>query len=302
VRGDRYILRRPSPGETLGGGAIVDHRPKGRHKRFDENVLKSLESLLKGSPSDVLLTAALGSNIASIKEIVGRSRLEAQVAQEALQELLGTGTLIQLEEGTPGITSDSLIAALPHWNTVRAKTLQLVETYHAEYPLRRGIPREELKSRLKLSARVFNSVIRKLTVDQLITDSSAFISKPEHEVRFNGQEQAKVQTLMRKFEANPFSPPSVKECESEAGEEVINALIELKELVTVSSDIVFRKRDYDLMEAEIRKAIVQNGQISLAETRDLFQTTRKYAQALLEHFDAVGVTIRDGDFRRLRRP
>jgi selenocysteine-specific elongation factor len=88
----------------------------------------------------------------------------------------------------------------------------------------------------------------------------------------------------------------------EAGEEVVNALIELKELVTVSSDIFFRKKDYDLMEAEIRKAIVQNGQISLAETRDLFQTTRKYAQALLEHLDAVGVTIRDGDFRRLRKP
>ena len=55
VRGDRYILRRPSPGETLGGGSVIDHQPKGRHKRFDEGVLKSLESLIQGSPQTFYL-------------------------------------------------------------------------------------------------------------------------------------------------------------------------------------------------------------------------------------------------------
>ena len=90
VRGDRYILRRPSPGETLGGGVIVDHQPKGRHKRFDENVLKSLESIRQGTPADVLLEAALALNIASIKEIVTTSRLEDAEAETALKELLET--------------------------------------------------------------------------------------------------------------------------------------------------------------------------------------------------------------------
>lgn len=70
VRGDRYILRRPSPSETLGGGSIVDHQPKGRHKRFDEEVLKSLESLTKGTPAEILLEAALALTIASIKDVV----------------------------------------------------------------------------------------------------------------------------------------------------------------------------------------------------------------------------------------
>jgi selenocysteine-specific elongation factor len=63
VRGDRYILRRPSPGETLGGGVVIDHQPKGRHKRFDADVLKSLEALAQGSPADVLFEAAHGAAI-----------------------------------------------------------------------------------------------------------------------------------------------------------------------------------------------------------------------------------------------
>ena len=104
---------------------------------------------------------------------------------------------------------------------------------------------------------------------------------------------------MRKFEANPFSPPGVKECQAEVGEEVLNALLESGELITVSQDVVFRRMDYDEMVGRIRATIQQNGQVTLAEVRDLFSTTRKYAQALLEHLDALGVTVRSGDARKL---
>src|SRR5215213_4729159 len=154
VRGDRFILRRPSPGETLGGGVIIDHQPKGRHKRFDETVLKSLEAYSQGTPAEILLEAALTLNIATIKDVVARSRLEAIDAENALSELLAAGSLMPLENGTPGITGNLLVIPFPHWNALHENVLQAVEDYHRNYPLRRGIPREELKSRLKLSARV----------------------------------------------------------------------------------------------------------------------------------------------------
>jgi selenocysteine-specific elongation factor len=85
------------------------------------------------------------------------------------------------------------------------------------------------------------------------------------------------------------------------GEEILNALIELNELVAVSPEVIFRKQDYDLVVVKIRHTIEENGKVSLAEVRDLFNTSRKYAQALLEHLDAIGITVRDGDFRKLRK-
>lgn len=299
VRGDRYILRRPSPGETLGGGAVIDPQPKGRHKRFDKAVLKTLESLAEGSPSDVLFEAALAMHIAPVKDIVRHSRLEDEAAKSALKELLAEGKLIPFENGEYEIASDLLAAAFPHWNVLRDRTLQLVEAYHGEFPLRRGIPREELKSKLKLPARAFNAIIKKLTTDSLLTDRSSAVAMPGHEIRFSEEEQAKVRILMRKFEANPFSPPGVRECQAEAGEEVFNALVESGELIAVSQEVVFRKTDYEEMVGRITAAIRRNGQVTLAEVRDMFGTTRKYAQALLEHLDAVGVTVRSGDARIL---
>ena len=301
VRGDRYILRRPSPGETLGGGVIVDHQPKGRHKRMDESVLKSLASLSQGSPADVLLEAALAAQAAPLKEIVARSRLESAPATVALTELLASEKLILLEDGTPSIHSDLLALDAPHWNALRDKALQTVTAYHQTFPLRRGIPREELKSKLKVTPRVFNAVLTQYLSRNTLKTDAAFISLPSHQIRFDNGQQAKVEILMRKFIAAPYTPPSVKECQTEVGEELVNALIELGELTAISQEVILRKTDYEVMTGKVKAALHQNGQITLAEARDLFNTSRKYAQALLEHLDATGVTMRDGDYRKLRK-
>lgn len=306
VRGDRYILRRPSPSETLGGGVIMDNQPKGRHKRMDEAVLKSLESLAQGSPTDVLFEAALALQVASLKEMVTRSRLESALAAEALTELLENGKLILLEDGAPSVASDLLVLALPHWNSLREKTLQLVVDYHRSYPLRRGVPREELKSKLKLQPRVFNALLtqivsRGLLVEHRKSKTEIVVSLPAHEVRFDDGQQAKVKALLSKFAANPYTPPSIKDCQIEVGDELLNALIDLGQLMSVSQEVIFHKEDYDTMVTKVKMALTQNGQISLAEVRDLFNTSRKYAQALLEHLDTIGMTMRDGDFRKLRK-
>jgi selenocysteine-specific elongation factor len=301
VRGDRYILRRASPGETLGGGTIIDHQPKGRHKRFDAQVLKSLEALSKGTPAEVLLEAAVALNLASIKEIVTRSHLESSAAESALQELLLTNALVALEEGNPEITSDLLVAPLAHWNALREKTLQTLATYHKNFPLRRGIPREELKSKLKLSPRPFNALVSALVARQLLVESGSTLAMPGHEIRLDSVQQLKVQALNRKFEQNPFSPPSVKEAQTEVGDDVLNALLETDSFVIISSDVIFRKADYDLALAKINELLLQREKITLAEVRDLLGTSRKYAQALLEHLDSIGVTMRDGDYRKLKK-
>jgi selenocysteine-specific elongation factor len=120
-------------------------------------------------------------------------------------------------------------------------------------------------------------------------------------VEFDSSQQARVQALMQKFEQNPYSPPNMKELQAQVGEEILSALTEMGTLVTVSPDVIFRRQDYDFMAAKITEEIRQKGKITLGEVRDLFNTSRKYAQALLEHLDATGVTVRDGDFRKLKQ-
>jgi len=296
VRGDRYILRRPSPAETLGGGEVIDHQPKGRHKRFDQDVLKSLESLAQGSPVDVLIEAAMALNAASTKDVITKSRLEKSVAEMALKELVNNGQLIQLEKEE----ADSIVISAAQWNELIGKVHNILDTFHKQFPLRRGIPREELKSRLKLSARVFNASIKKLADSNQVMDAKGVVSRFGFEIKLEAGQQAKVKELIRKFESNPYATPSVKESQAEVGEDILNVLIESGDLIAVSQDVIFRASDYDEMVEKIKSAIHQNGQVTLGEVRDMLGTTRKYIQALLEHLDSVGVTMRAGDARKLK--
>jgi len=302
VRGDRFILRRPSPGETLGGGTVVDPQPRGRHKRRDPAMLERLAALSQGTPADVLLQAALALGPASLREMVKRARLDLAAAQSALGELLAAGTLLLLEDGPPDPASDVLAAATGHWSALREQTLKTAADYHGQFPLRRGMPREELKSRLKTAARPFNALLRRLTAAGELEETGPLVRLPGHEIRFSEAQQRRGDALLGRFQAAPYTPPSVKECQTEAGEDVYQALLDLGRLTSVSSEVVFRKEDHDAMVTRIREHLQKNGTITVAEVRDLFDTSRKYALALMENLDATGVTARDGDLRRLRSP
>jgi selenocysteine-specific elongation factor len=301
VRGDRYILRRPSPGETLGGGAVIDPQPKRRHKRFDEAMLRSLESMAKGSPADVLLQASIALGAAPLKDAVQRARLEVQNASAALEELTASGQLVPLEDGELSPAADILVMAQGAWSALRDSVVATLVVFHKNFPLRRGMAREELKSRLKLTPRLFNAAVKKLAAEGALTESGAWVARAGHEIRFYAGQQAAIKRLLAQFAKAPYSPPTVKEGQAEVGEEVFNALVELGDLVAVSAEVVFHKSDYDGMVAKIRQAIQEKGQITVADVRDLFNTSRRYALALMEYLDSIGVTMRDGDSRRLKK-
>lgn len=301
VRGDRYILRRPSPGETIGGGVIVDHQPSGRHKRFDDSVLRSLESRLRGSPADVIYEAASSTGLASLREITVLSRLDEGAASEGLQELVGQGRLLLLEAGSLSPQADLLAAPSFFWDALVTRALDVLTAYHKSFPLRQGIPREELKSRLKLDSRGFQALLRDLESSRRIRSQAALLAVPGHSVEFSPAQRSQVDSLMRKFDDSPYAPPSFKECQAALGAELLAVLIERGDLLLVSDEVLFRRSDYDAMKAALRSALANGQRITLAQVRDLFGTTRKYAQALLEHLDAAGFTLREGEYRTLRK-
>jgi selenocysteine-specific elongation factor len=310
TRGDRYILRRPSPGETLGGGSIVDPHPNQRHKRFSGETLARLKALAQGSPSDIMLQAMLALGIASAQAVIERSNMEKEAAWQAIDELVANGQFEILDNqqslSSQGhLMAETLLASQAFWKNFTARATEAVRQYHHTYPLRPGMPREELKSRLKNLAqsqpRLFNAAMHKLIAQGSLTDSGPTVSLPEHEIRFNPKQIQAIEQLMGRFAAAPYAPPSVKDSVAEVGEEVFNALLEQKKLVGVSSEVVFRQEDYEHMVTEVRRIIQAKGQVTAAEARDHFNTSRRYILALLEHLDAIGVTVRDGDARRLRR-
>ena len=153
---------------------------------------------------------------------------------------------------------------------------------------------------MRSSPRLFNTSYRRMVSEEQIVENGPLVHLPEHRIQFSPQQEARVKTLLHRFQADPFSPPGLKECQAEVGEDVLAALVDLGQLVQVSPEIIFRREDLDRMISELRQMIMQNGPITVAQVRDHFNTSRKYVLAFLEYLDSNGVTVRDGDYRRLK--
>lgn len=302
VRGDHYILRRPSPGETIGGGIVVDPNPKGRHKRFAAGLIERLASLAEGTPADILIQSLATLGAAPMREVANHANLEESDAQTAIDELIRRNILVILEDekGELLVHSDILVSNSSYWEQLSTETLYEVENYHIRHPLRSGMPKEELKSRLNVSPRLFSSLIRNLIRVESIREVGPLISSPDHEIKFSPHQEQAVSMMQDRFQSSPFSPPSIKDTKAELGEDVYNALVELDILVPVSAEVVFRREDYNRMVAELEDLFRSQGTLSAAQVRDHFNTSRRYVLALLEHLDEIGLTIREGDVRRLR--
>jgi selenocysteine-specific elongation factor len=301
ARGDRFILRRPSPPETLGGGDILNAHPPGRHKRFDAQIIASLRAQGSGQAAEVLYEVIQTIGAATVREILERSRLEGVDAREGLHQLLSDNRITPIDARKDSVDEDQILVSQPYWGALSKRCCQACAEFHLKFPLRAGLPREELKHQLGLAARTFGIVLERLETEAKLTVRGSSVALPGHQVLFDAEQQRAIAALLQRFKANPFAPPSTKACAEAIGSDVFSALKDLGQLVAVSDDVVFRRSDYDSMVDAIRAALEQSPKISLAEVRDLFGTSRKYAQALLEHLDSIGITRRDGDLRVLAR-
>jgi len=310
VRGDRYILRRPSPAETMGGGVVIDPHPKGRHKRFDQDVLDRFDALASGTPDDIFMQALLVLGVASFQDTANKASLAAETAKESLDALIDEGQVLLLNEDEL-ITASTLLSSKTYWGQMLSSAVREITDYHHSYPLRSGMPREELKSRLQITTRIFNALLAHLIAgNQLIEislrrdlpgiSSIPVVQHPDHKVRYSPDQQKQVDVLMAKFKSQPYVAPTVKDCLDALGDDLYAALIDAGRLMPVSSEVVFRWEDYQTMVSELRRILTQQGTIQIAQVRDHFNTTRRYVLALMEHLDAIGITVREGDVRKLK--
>ncbi len=301
VRQDHYILRRPSPPETLGGGLIIDPAPIGRHSRYSSSVQKKLSAMVQGAPEEVLLQVGQSLGVVGYRELIDACHLGADAADTALKALLASGELVLVSESDlMNVGNESLVVTRTNWEEVQKHILELVGNFHKTSPLRYGIPREELKSRLKSRPSTFTHILRRMIAEGKLQEAKNYILLPGHTIELNEAQSKSVNRLLERFAISPYAPPGIKECQFELGIDLYRALIDLNILVEVSSEVVFRRQDYEEMLQGVTNHLKEFGSITVSQFRDRFESSRKYALGFLEHLDAIGITVREGDYRKLK--
>jgi selenocysteine-specific elongation factor len=284
LKGDRFVLR--TPNDTVGGGEIVDAHAK-RHKRFHAPTIAALESLARGSPAETLLAALRRVEPAPLAGLAGEIASSPDELRALAEELERDGRVVAL--GAALMTADGFAA-------LGARAREVVEAYLSEHPLRRGMPGEELRGRLRLDERVYTGALARWTEAGLLAEAGAVITLPDRAPAPSPAQQREADGYVAALASSPFAPPT----DRSIAPDLLAYLEDAGGVVSMGDGVVFTAEAYREMVERITDHLRREGTITLAQVRDLFGTTRKYAQALLEHLDRKNVTRRVGDERVLR--
>jgi len=291
VKGDYFVIR--SNRTTLGGGNIVD--PHGRrHRRMYQPILERLAVMEDGSDREVLLKTIEISEPADFESMVNRANAEARAAQTILRDMASEKLVVAL--GRPAVGRGSIIYTALGWAAVAEKTRNSLQDYHDQFPLRNGAPKEELRSRLGMTPHVFGAVLPKLQEDGVVVEEGVLARLPDHRPGLTDDQSQTADAFLRLLDKDPYSPPT----DSPVDPEVLSLLAEEGKVVKVSENVVFSSFAYQDMVDKISVHIGEQGEITVADVRDLFGTSRKYAIALMDYLDHQRITRRVGDSRVLR--
>jgi selenocysteine-specific elongation factor len=285
-QGDRFILRYSSPSRTIGGGQIIDPAPPERWKRFQAAVIQRLQTRMRGTPLELIVQAASLAEPVKLLALQKSVNLNEFELNQTLNEALDKHLLIQFPGG--------LYQSAKTFEYIVSQMVDNLHAYHQAHPLRLGMGREELRSRVTLTANAFSVI---LNAQQEIVVENNLVRLSNHSIQFTPAQKSLVDELKSKMSASPYTPPSFSEAAQVVGEDLLYALIDLGEIVQVQPDIILSIGIYQEMIQVVFTIIDEKGSVAVNELRDYFGTTRKYAIALLEHLDSTGLTRRTGDVR-----
>ena len=283
VPGDHVVLR--TPNETVAGGKVVAVSSR-RHRRNHAATIESLERQLAGSPASRLLDALLAGPATS-PELRKHLGLDDEALAGAVEELAGSGQVV--ERGGYLVANS--------WLESRSLALlALAGEFFAANPLRRSVPREHLRGALRLTPAAFELLSANMAQTGAVEPRGAGLAPTGFEPSLSERDRRTVDTFLPAIKSGGFSPPT----ESLPPPPLLAYLVERGAVVDTGAGVVFDAEVFALMVERTREHIAANGSVSLAEARDLFGNSRKYAQAFLEHLDALHITRRAGDTRTLR--
>lgn len=282
MEGDRFVVR--TPNATAAGGVVVTTEPRTLRLRR-ALLVERLAQRLEGTPRDrVLLRLADGP--VSRDALPAAAGITAAEASEVVDALLASGDAV---EGRGALFGTGWLDAEGD------ELLSVVRAVLAERPLRLGVPQEEVRSRLHLDTPAFRAVLaRALTEGRIEEWGDAHVSVPGYEVQLSPSRQQEIDRFLaglretRYAGAGDLSDP-----------ELVHYLVEHGHVEDAAGTLIATDAFREMTNAVI-EYLQEHETISLAEGRDLLETNRKVAQVYLERLDAMGVTRRMGDARRLR--
>jgi selenocysteine-specific elongation factor len=293
VPGDRFILRRPAPVDTIGGGEVLDiHPPRGKSARKDRRLLES------ESPEEAILVrlAREGRSGADPAVVAGALGIRVEELDERIGALDDRGAVVRV--GT--VLFDGAVIA-----RLEEEIESALGAFHEAEPLMRGMPREGLRTGVcpEMPKEVWRVFLDRMAGQKRVALDGERLALPSHRVVLSEGDRALADRVESRLRDAGLEPPDVREIlgagEKDRGARVLELLREDGRLVRIGDGRYFHAEAMDDLLARLREHAQTSRTIDVPTFKRLAGVTRKNAIPLLEFLDAERRTRRVGNLREI---
>ncbi len=299
--GDRFIVRDTSGARTIGGGRFIDLRPPQRRRRTPAR-LAQLDALGREDAREALEAALSRSPFFVDVAALARDRALDEAEERALLDAVRQ-TRLAIGDASVALSQDT-------WRRLAASIRDALEAAHRAHPEQPGLAPAQLLGSAdpRLPARVLASAVRALVDSGVLLSEGGALRLPEHRLSLDDRDRrswSRIAPLLSDEER--FRPPRATEIGTELRvpvaevRRVLKALARQRVVIEVGLDRFFRREAVDeLADVVVALARAQkDGRFAVWQFRDRLGSGRKVAIEILEYFDGRGLTLREGDLRRL---
>ena len=290
--GDRFILRRPAPVDTIGGGVIVDAQPL-RRRQERPRVAGPPASREDAWIERIARAGAAGRPLAAIAAELGRSQEEAEAA------------LVPLIEDGRVVRAAGLLFAGAFWRETGEGALSALRTFHAAEPLKSGMAREALRTQLsrEMPPEAFRELLQAQAAAGSVRLAGDRLALAGHRVVLSTEDATRAARIEETFRRAGLDPPPVEDVLRGLGglhgQRLRDWLVEEGRLVRIRDGRLFHSEALEELRRKLREFARRSSTIEIGAFKELAGATRKNAIPLLEQFDDERLTRREGNVRRI---
>ncbi|MBC5824225.1 MAG: selenocysteine-specific translation elongation factor [Candidatus Eremiobacteraeota bacterium] len=299
--GSRLVLRGITPKVLLGGAVVcgpadvlpigVRSREKAGDEPDDDPCLTNVAAIVAAGALAPLSAAKIAAS--------ANVRLES--AEHALQALIGSKRIVALAKPPQYISRAVFEDALQRVRTA-------LQDNHSRFPWRAGMQSKHIAAVLCVEETFASRLLTVWEKEGSAAQRAGYWHLPGDDPVLDPAQRHFFGSVFSADSQTALLPASyaaivakAKALGVAAATEALDGSIAVGKLVRIGDD-VYRTEQIDKARREIETVTARSGSATMSQLRDAFGTSRKYALPLLEYFDGIGLTVRDGDQRRLRKP
>jgi selenocysteine-specific elongation factor len=295
ARGDKFIMRSYSPVITIGGGKVLEVLIEEKWN----NIKDKLQNLFHSPSSQQLiqLVEQEGANPLTPKKLQYRLGISKEQIIKLVEE---SEKLFWLS-----YKQGKWLLTLKQWDGMKINVQIFLKDFHQKNPFQSGAQKEKIRQNLNCGESILEALLQAMSEEKTILQKGKVWLDKEFTITLSNEDDSLQNSVLNQLNQEGFTSSNLAQLSSITGDSKEKLMRVLKvaeqqgKLLRIDGNLMFTQTNFLKLREKVSTHFSSQSEMSVSEFKELAHTSRKYAVPLLEYFDKLKITYRDGNTRKL---